>query len=68
MQGFGPTTYTLPSLFWLIVKKPRVSSVQHAILPCSCQLSSAIFIVYFGLTQCYDSPADDQLALLGLMG
>eukprot|EP00891_Asterochloris_glomerata_P003664 jgi/Astpho2/3664/Aster-07865 len=24
--GFGPTTYTLPSLFWLIVKKPRMTS------------------------------------------
>lgn len=40
MQGFGPTTYTLPSLFWLIVKKPRVSSVQHDI--CLAAANSAL--------------------------
>jgi len=24
--GFGPTTYSLPSIFWLLVKKPKITN------------------------------------------
>ena len=67
MQGFGPTTYTLPSLFWLIVKKPRVSSVQHDICLAAATSGLQMLLSAVVLTTC-GAPADDQLALLGLMG
>lgn len=43
--GFGPTTYSLPSIFWLLVKKPKVTN-WHFWASWACIIAGAIITIF----------------------
>ncbi|KAL3153488.1 hypothetical protein ABBQ38_011819 [Trebouxia sp. C0009 RCD-2024] len=43
--GFGPTTYSLPSIFWLLVKKPKITN-WHFWASWACIIAGAIITVF----------------------
>ena len=53
--GTGPTTFWLPSLMWLILKKPKPSNVRTP-LPPLCQLDA--WPLHRCMMRCHPSPGD----------
>lgn len=43
--GFGPTTYSLPSIFWLLVKKPKITN-WHFWASWACIIAGAIITIF----------------------
>lgn len=43
--GFGPTTYSLPSIFWLLVKKPKITN-WHFWASWACIIAGVIITVF----------------------
>lgn len=43
--GFGPTTYSLPSIFWLLVKKPKITN-WHFWASWACIIAGVIITIF----------------------